>query len=145
MRKKNLLILSATFAVILLIAMLSLVITHHPSSLPETEADAAGYVYIKAAGQGKWFLLPEEESSMQLKRADDAGKEIRNVITLTPEGVYMKESTCDNQDCVMQGLITLENKESRILKNAILCLPNDVIIELYSAEEVEEMENEQNE
>ena len=121
MRKKNLLILSATFAVILLIAMLSLVITHHPSSLPETEADAAGYVYIKAAGQGKWFLLPEEESSMQLKRADDAGKEIRNVITLTPEGVYMKESTCDNQDCVMQGLITLENKESRILKNAILC------------------------
>ena len=45
---------------------------------------------------------------------------------------------------VMQGVVTLENRASRVLKNSILCLPNDVIIELYSAEEMKEMQQEKN-
>lgn len=144
MKKKNLLILLICLVMIAGIAALSLVIVHRPETLPEGNEDAAGYVYIKAAGQGRWFTLPEEETSIQLRRNDSNGEEIRNIIAFTPDSVYMKESTCENQDCVMQGVVTLENRASRVLKNSILCLPNDVIIELYSAEEMKEMQQEKN-
>ena len=58
------------------------------------------------------------------------------VIEVTEDSVCMAESTCDNQDCVLQGTVTLENKDSRVLQNMILCLPNEVILELYTYEEL---------
>ena len=141
MQKKNVWILLACLGMIAAVAFASLKGKIMPSSLPDQEMDqAAGYVYITAGGQGKWFALPEEESRIQLKRQDEKGNEIRNVIALTPEGVYMQESTCENQDCVHQGKVTLENKNDRVLKNMILCLPNNVTIELYSAQEMENMQ-----
>jgi len=47
----------------------------------------------------------------------------------------MAESSCDNQDCIYQGTVTLENKKERVLQNMILCLPNEVILELLTEEE----------
>ena len=51
----------------------------------------------------------------------------------------MEDSTCENHDCVDQGLVTLENRTDRILSNMIICLPNQVILQLYSPEEVLDM------
>lgn len=64
----------------------------------------------------------------------DTGAE--NIIHVSPEGVYMKSSNCDGQDCVKQGEITLDNIDSRVLGNCIVCLPNQVILEVYTTEEL---------
>lgn len=61
-----------------------------------------------------------------------------NEVTLTKEAVYMSNSSCDNQDCVHQGQITLENYQSRPLGEWIICLPNQVTIELVPAQVGEE-------
>ena len=59
-----------------------------------------------------------------------------NVIHVTENSVEMKSSTCDNQDCVKQGVVTLENMEERLLGNMIICLPNQVTLSLYTTEEL---------
>lgn len=99
----------------------------------------AGYVYITAGGEARWFALPAEESKLEITRTAQDGTEIFNVVNLSPEGVFVESASCDNQDCVEQGLVTLENKETRVLRNLIVCLPNEVSVELYSAEEVMQM------
>ena len=136
MKKKNIIIIGICLLLIGAAAALSLVISNRPGTLPEEAPAAAGYVYITAGGVGRWFELPEAETSMTLSGKNMQGQEIRNVIALMPDGAYMKESTCDNQDCVHQGVVTLENKNSRVLQNMILCLPNNVTIELFAASEV---------
>lgn len=51
--------------------------------------------------------------------------------------VYVKESSCDNHDCVKQGTISPENVGDRPLGNLIICLPNSVSIEVHYGEEAE--------
>lgn len=60
-----------------------------------------------------------------------------NEVTLTEDAVFMSSASCDNQDCVHQGHITLENYEQRPLGQWIICLPNQVTIELVPAAETE--------
>ncbi|MGN0793533.1 MAG: NusG domain II-containing protein [Aristaeellaceae bacterium] len=62
-----------------------------------------------------------------------------NVVEVTEDSIRMAESTCANQDCVEQGTVTLENRGKRVLQNMIICLPNDVALELYTYEEVVEL------
>lgn len=59
-----------------------------------------------------------------------------NVIEVTEDSVWMAESSCDNQDCVEQGIVTLDNKASRVLQNMVICLPNEVVLELYTRDEL---------
>lgn len=101
---------------------------------------ARGYVLVTTATQSGWLPLPEEEEySFPLRQVLPDGTEALNVIHLTPEGVYMEDSTCANHDCVDEGMVTLENKSERILGNMIVCLPNQVILQLFTPEEVLEM------
>ena len=87
-----------------------------------------------------WLPLPEEgEYTYDLKQALPDGTEALNVIHLTPEGVWMEDSTCQGHDCVDQGEVTLENRYERILSNMIICLPNQVVLQLYSPEETMEL------
>ena len=58
-----------------------------------------------------------------------------NVIHTTENSIVMHSSSCENQDCVDQGVVSLENRDSRVLGSLIVCLPNEVILELVSAEE----------
>ena len=53
-----------------------------------------------------------------------------NRVVVTEEGAYMDYSTCGNQDCIHQGAVTRQNMESRPLQNWIICLPNQVTVEL---------------
>lgn len=84
---------------------------------------AHGYVYepIPLYGEGRFRLTFGEHV---------------NVVEVTEDSVKMAESTCDNQDCVEQGTVTLENRSKRVLQNMIICLPNDVALELYTYEEM---------
>ena len=42
----------------------------------------------------------------------------------------MHSSTCDNQLCIGQGEVTVENYTRRILGPYVLCLPNQVELQL---------------
>ena len=110
-----------------------------PTEAPATEAPqpAKGYVMVSTAGQVGWLPLPEEgEYTYPLRQQLPDGTEAVNLIHLTPEGVYMEDSTCEGHDCVNQGLVTMENRDDRILGNMIICLPNQVMLQLFSPEEV---------
>lgn len=99
---------------------------------------AKAYVLVTVGMEYYWLPLPEEEEySVTARQTDpETGDEWINVITVTTEGVYMRESSCDNQDCVEEGVITLENREERILGNMIVCLPHQVMLQLFTPEEI---------
>lgn len=106
----------------------------------EAPKPAKGYVLVTTATQSGWLPLPEEgEVSYPIRQVLPDGTEAENVIHLTPEGVYMEDSTCANHDCIQQGIVTLENREERILSNMIICLPNQVSLQLFTPEEVLQM------
>lgn len=115
-----------------------------PSDGDPAASPAKGYVLVSTATQTGWLPLPEEgEYSYDLKQILPDGTEAVNTIHLTPEGVYMEASTCENHDCVKQGMVTLENRKDRILSNMIICLPNQVYLQLFTPEEILEMVKEQ--
>ncbi len=132
---------------ILAAAALALTLALAPRALPaETETPAAtpkparGYVYVQTASQSGWLPLPETEAesyTYPIIQLTDEGGIIRNHLRLTPEGVYMEFATCENQDCVEQGAVTLGNKDTRPLMNMIICLPQQVFAALYTPEEIE--------
>ena len=106
----------------------------------EAPKPARGYVLVTTAAQSGWLPLPEEgEVSYPLRQLLPDGTEAVNTIHLTPEGVYMEDSTCQGHDCVQQGEVTLDNRNERILGNMIICLPNQVTLQLYTPEELLEM------
>ena len=111
--------------------------TAEPTDSPKP---AKGYVLVTTATQSGWLPLPEEgEVSYPLRQLLPNGTEAVNTIHLTPEGVYMEDSTCEGHDCVQQGVVTLDNRAERILGNMIICLPNQVTLQLYTPEELLEM------
>ncbi len=122
-------------AIILLALLLAL-----PACCEEGEGLPAGYVLVSTATQAGWLPLPiEGEQSFPLAQLLPDGTQSLNVIHLTPEGMWMEEASCEGQDCVGQGEVTLENRDERILYNMIICLPNQVVLQLYTPEETMEM------
>ena len=98
---------------------------------------AAGYVRVSSPTVSGWLPLPAEEDYVYpLRQMTADGTVVENQIHLTPNGVFMESATCDNQDCVHQGMVTLDNMEIRALQNMIICLPNQVYLELYSIDEL---------
>ena len=57
-----------------------------------------------------------------------------NILHVTPTSVVMASSNCEGQDCVDEGEVNIETMNDRILYNMILCLPNQVYVELYTNE-----------
>ena len=115
-----------------------------PSDSPSSEAapastpvPARGYVLVTTATQMGFLPLPESEDYVfPLTQLRTDGTFTENVIHLTPEGVYMESSTCENHDCIDEGIVTLENRKDRILGNMIICLPNQVTLQLLTPEEI---------
>lgn len=104
--------------------------------------EAAGYVLVMAGNDYRWFPLaptPEETYTFTVRMTMLDGTMIYNDITVTDEGAYISESNCDNQDCVEMGIVTLSNKSERILGNFIVCLPHNVMLQLFTWEEIQEM------
>ncbi len=65
----------------------------------------------------------------------DQGDGKVNEIYITEDGAMMHAATCDNQDCIKQGHVSLGNYQSRVLGSWIICLPNQVSVELVAGEE----------
>ena len=72
-----------------------------------------------------------EERELPITQADG----MKNVVHISPSGFFMASATCENQDCVHQGEVTLQNRDLRILGNQVVCLPNKVMLELLTPKE----------
>ena len=92
------------------------------SKAPEAEA----YLYIYLHNRLYGIVPLGEEQDMTI----DQGDGVVNVVHLLPDGFYMASSTCDNQLCVMEGTVTVDNYQTRILGTSILCLPHNLDLEL---------------
>ena len=95
----------------------------------ETATPADAYLLVTVGGVLYEPIAIREEADYTVRRG-----EMENVIHVTPDSVTMKSSTCDNQDCVLQGTVTLENMTKRVLANMIICLPNEITLELHTPE-----------
>ncbi len=93
---------------------------------PEKAPEAEAYLYIIVNGRISGIYAVGEEGDVTV----DQGNGKVNVIHVTENGFYMASSTCDNQLCVQQGEVTVDNYQQRILGASVLCLPNNVDLEL---------------
>ena len=101
-----------------------------PMPAPQT-AEVKGYVVITVGNRQYGDPIPMDRDKVITVRQSDSKE---NKVHITPEKVYMEHSTCENQDCVGQGEITLENYKTRILSTFVICLPNAVTIEMVPVE-----------
>ena len=95
-------------------------------------AQVRGYVVLTVGGRQYGDPIAMDREKI-ITICQDDGKV--NLVHITPEKVYMESSTCENQDCVGQGEISLDNYDKRILGTYVICLPNNVTIELVPAGE----------
>ena len=102
-----------------------------PMPVPQTE-EVKGHVIITVGGRQYGDPIPMDRDKIITIRQENV--EI-NKIRITPDSVDMEYSTCENQDCIGEGTITLDNYNERILGTWIICLPNQVTIEMVPADE----------
>ncbi len=98
--------------------------TAEPQAGKAPEAEAYLYIILNNRLWGIQALGEERDVTV------DQGDGVVNVIHLLPDGFYMASSTCDNQLCVMEGTVTVDNYHSRILGGSVLCLPHGLDLEL---------------
>lgn len=110
------------------------VVTETPAADATDAPEARAYLLVTVRGVTYQPIPLYEEHDYTIRQPN-----CENVLHVTADSVYMKSASCDNQDCVEQGTVTLENSKERALFNMILCLPNQVYLELYSAEEIADL------
>jgi len=155
MPNRNLLVL---IIVILLVAVVAVIgfsmpeakraVTSSETLAPETQPSEApaesseekqelanAYLLVTVGGVLYEPIALYEEGSYTIRQGED----VENVIHVTSDSVVMESSTCDNQDCVLQGTVTLENMTQRVLSNMIICLPNEITLELHTPETLAEV------
>lgn len=126
MEKKNWLLIGA----IVLLAAVLLAVTQ---LLPGTAADVD--CVIIRVGDEEYARVPlSQPQTLTIEQENGAV----NVVEVTENGMRMISSTCGNQICVHQGLVTLENWELKPQQQFISCLPNRVMLELVEAQEPSE-------
>ncbi len=95
--------------------------------IAKSQDKVQGYVIITLNGRQYGDPIPMDRDKIITVKQDEAKI---NRIHITPDSVEMESSTCENQDCVGEGIITLENYKTRILSTYIICLPNGVQVEM---------------
>ena len=98
---------------------------------PKQAAKVGGHVVLTVNGRQYGDPIPMDREKVITVKQED-GKV--NKVYISPEKVYMESSSCDNQDCVGQGEISLENYKTRILSTFVICLPNEVTVEMVPVE-----------
>ena len=133
MRNPNVKIVVIALAVIAVVAAAGLLMNQRlmPSAQPAPEGAVQAYLRIQV-GNEVWEPIALADGD-EYTIAQPDGK--TNVVHTTATGAVMHSSTCDNQSCVQQGEVTLENRDSRVLANMIICLPNEVILEVLTPAE----------
>ena len=123
MDKKNLLVIGA----LLLLAAVLLTVTLLNRPMTAVEEDT---VIITINGE-EYARVPLAQPQT-VTVAQDNG--CVNVVEVSDHGAVMLSSTCDNQDCVDQGEVHIDTYMDRILSTYIICLPNNVSIEMVPVE-----------
>lgn len=126
--KKNLIVIAVVVVLIAAVGVIAL--SRRKPAAPVTE-DTTAYLVITVAGEMYEPIKLEGEGRYSITRGD-----MVNEVAVTKDSVTMHSSTCDNQDCVLQGTVDLVNRHNRVLQNMILCMPNEVVLELYTEEEI---------
>ena len=98
---------------------------------PKKAETVRGYVVLTVGGRQYGDPIPMDRDKIITLKQDD-GK--LNKVHITPETVYMEFSTCENQDCVGQGEVHVDTYKDRILGTYIICLPNNVSVEMVPAD-----------
>jgi hypothetical protein len=111
-------------------------VTQPAAVQPEaTQGEVMAYLVL-TMGDTRYKPLPlYKETAYRLRQPD--GKE--NVFHVARDSVYMESANCDNQNCIQQGTVTLDNRDTRVLGNMIICLPNQVVLELITPKEAEDL------
>ena len=106
--------------------------------LVQVTDDDPSIAYVLVRLQNGAGLLPlplEGEYTRTIRQIAEDGTEAVNVLHLTSEGFWMEDANCPNHDCVGEGMVTLENREERVLWNMVVCLPHQLVAELITREE----------
>lgn len=133
MHNPNVKIFVIALALIVLAAALGLMMNRDLFATVQPSAHDGAQAYLRVqVGDQVWEPIALADGD-EYTIAQPDGK--TNVVHVTASGMVMHSSTCDNQSCVHQGEVTLDNRDSRVLTNMIICLPNEVILELLTPEE----------
>ena len=97
------------------------------------EYPAASYLFVNTGGSAYSPIPLNGDNSFRIAQQDGS----ENVIHIGENSFYMESSNCKNQNCVGQGEVTLENRESRPLFNMVICLPHNLSLELLTRAEAE--------
>ena len=101
------------------------------SRAEDKQVKAYMIVYVGTAMYEPIPLLEEGRYSIKT----NGGANV-NVVTVTADSMCVTESTCPTQDCVSQGLVTLDNRSDRIFGDYIYCMAHNVTLRLVSSEEL---------
>ena len=99
------------------------------------EHSADSYLLIRTKKRIYSPIPLNEENALRITQEDGA----ENVIHIMENAFYMESSNCENQNCVEEGEVTLENREDRALLNMVLCLPHELTLELLTPQEAGEV------
>ena len=93
-----------------------------------SKTGSAAYVnvYLGTGGEPYQHVPLNEDRTIRIDQGDGRV----NVVEIMGGGVQMSYSTCKNQACVHEGIVTDESRKHRPLGDWIVCLPNGVSIEL---------------
>ena len=100
--------------------------------MPPPKAEKVrGHVLLTVGGRQYGDPIPMDRDKIITVKQENGAV---NQVHITPEKVYMEHSSCENQDCVQQGEIHMDTYKTRILSTYIICLPNNVTVEMVPAE-----------
>ena len=106
-----------------------------------TEDDPAiAYVLVRMPDSAGLLPLPMEgEYTRTIRWTQADGTEAYNTFRLTANGFWMEDANCPGHDCIHEGEVTLENRETRVLWNMVICLPHQLSAELITRQEAEQL------
>lgn len=99
--------------------------TQPPDQAEEAEGPRA-FLLITVGGRPQSVELLDRDRDVEITQPTGE----KNVVHITHNGFHMASSTCENQLCISQGEVTVENYARRILGPYVLCLPNQVELQL---------------
>lgn len=95
------------------------------------EYPAESYLLLTTASGTRMPIPLNADNAFRLTQADGS----ENVVHIGKNSFYMESSNCENQNCVQQGEVNLENRDRRVLFNMVICLPHNIRLELVTQDE----------
>lgn len=128
-RRKDVLLIAA----ILLLAL----VLYGVTALSRNRQEVSGMVEIRVGGDLYETVPLSEDREIHIEQP--GGED--NLVMIENGAVRMGYSSCANQLCVQQSEVTADNWARRSLGRSIICLPNQVLVELALSEDHPSMQD----